>query len=461
MWLDELVQQISVQADTRAYDIVEKKNRQVAQSANMLGLSFQKAFGILGTYFGVKALVKYADEWKNIDSILRLVTDNDQQRANIQKELFGITQRTRQEMSGTVDLYRKITVATEKLGVSEADRLKTTETINKALLIGGGSRTSQMAALIQLGQGLGADSLRGQELNSVLEQAPRLAKALADGLGLQVGQLRKYAENNGGIKAQQVMTAILSQASKVNNEFKNVNLTAGQALTVFNNSIGLVVSRVDKALGITDSIAKTFLAISDILDRSATAIAVIIKYVKQLFILLVAIKALQFLAIPFDLFLLNMAESVSIATALKEVLAAMNIKGLIAASWALLGPWIKLLGIAIALKEFFDTLQGKDTILRDASESLGENYNNRMANSYGEILDTFGNGWGGALASAVATPALMAYNGGAVAMDKFKQTQNTSNNSIVNNITQNITTSQPQTAADMMLDGLSRFNKGG
>lgn len=461
MWLDELVQSIKVQADTRAYDVIDKKNKQVINSSNTMSLSFKRAFGFLGAYFGVRALTRYADEWKNIDSILKLVTSDEQQRIGLQKQLFDISQRTRQEMYGTVDLYRKITVATEKLGTSEAERLKTAETINKAMLIGGGSRASNNAALVQLGQGLSADSLRGQELNSILEQSPRLAQVIADGMNLKVGDLRKYAEKNGGIKAKQAMDAILSQAGKINNEFKNVNLTIGQASTVFNNSFGSMISKVDKTLGISTNIAETILTITHFLDRSAGTIAVILKYAQQLFILFVAIKALRFLAIPFDLFLLNMSEGVGLVKAFKEVLMALNLKSLIAASWALLGPWLKILGVAMALKEVIDTLQGKDTFLRDASNALGDNFNNRMASDYGDLFDTFGDGFIGKTAAVMATPALMAYNGGAVAMDKYKQSKTENSHSVVNNITQNITTTQPQAAADMMLNGLQRYNKGG
>ena len=88
LWLDELVQNISTQADTRAYDIIEKKNKQVIKSTNMLGISFNKAFKYLGAYFGIKALSNYTDEWKDIDSILRLVTNTDEERLNLQNQLF-------------------------------------------------------------------------------------------------------------------------------------------------------------------------------------------------------------------------------------------------------------------------------------------------------------------------------------------------------------------------------------
>lgn len=464
-FLDELVQVISVDADTRTYDLLEKKNKQVIRSTNMLGVSLKKVFGYLGAYFGTKALVNFADEWKNIDSILRLVTSDERQRLELQNNIFAITQRTRQEMVGTVDLYRRITVATEKLGTSEADRLKTTETINKALLIGGGSRASNMAALVQLGQGLAADALRGQELNSILEQSPRLAQAIADGLGLAVGDLRQYAEKNRGIRAKQVMDALLSQAAKIDSEFSNVNLTVGQSITMLNNSFGRLISGVDKANGLTDNLAGGIGNIAKILDKSVGLISVFVKYAKQLLMVFIAMRVIRFLSIPFDLLLLNLAEGVSLATAFKQVLLALNIKGLITASWLLLGPWIKLLAVALALKEIIDTMQGKDTLLRDASEALGNNYNNRMARDYEDIFNMFGDGWGGKTAAVVSTPALMIKNGTQLGVDKLlgklSPSQTDNSKSIVNNITQNITTSEPQVAADMALRGLERYNIGG
>lgn len=482
LWLDELVQNISTQADTRAYDIIEKKNKQVIKSTNMLGISFNKAFKYLGAYFGIKALSNYTDEWKDIDSILRLVTDTDEQRLNLQSQLFQMSQKTRQEISGTVDLYRRITVATEKLGISEAERLKTTETINKALLIGGGSRASNMAALVQLGQGLSADALRGQELNSILEQSPRLAKALADGLNLQVGDLRKYAEKNRGIKAQQVMTAILSQSEVIDKEFGKVNLKISHSLTRLSNSIGRIITGVDKGIGgidvnmggvvsraeeansLTASIALGISKIAEYIDRSTTAVVAVIKYAKQLLILFLAIKALKFLSIPFDLLLLNLSEGVTLATAFKQVLQALNIKGLVAASWAMLGPWIKLLAVAIAIKEIIDTLRGKDTVLRNASEALGDNFNNRMARDYEDIFNTFGDGWGGKIAAVGATPLLMIKNGAQMGTEKVfslpsRQVSGTASNTI--NVNQYITTNQPAEAAAMSVDGIRRFNMGG
>ncbi len=177
-----------------------------------------------------------------------------------------------------------------------------------------------------------------------------------------------------------------------------------------------------------------------------------------------AIKALKFLSIPFDLLLLNLGEGVTLATAFKQVLQALNIKGLVAASWAMLGPWIKLLAVAIAIKEIIDTLQGKDTVLRSASEALGDNFNNRMARDYEDIFNTLGNGWGGKIAAVGATPLLMIKNGAQMGTEKIlslpsRQVSGTAGNTI--NVNQYITTNQPAEAAAMSVDGIRRFNMGG
>ena len=153
-----------------------------------------------------KEAIKMGDEWTNINSKLNLVTKTTQEFNKAQTELFNISQNTRTSLSASVELYRKLAVSTESLNISQNRLLKVTETINKAGIIGGGSKESINAALIQLGQGLASGALRGEELNSVLEQTPRLAKLIADGMGVQVGALKSLAEA-GKITSETIIKA--------------------------------------------------------------------------------------------------------------------------------------------------------------------------------------------------------------------------------------------------------------
>jgi tape measure domain-containing protein len=90
--------------------------------------------------------------------------------------------------------YSSISRATQDLGVSSEQTLRLTETLAKAITISGVSAQSANAAMIQLSQGLSSGTLRGEELNSIMEQTPRVARALAQGLGVGIGALREMGK---------------------------------------------------------------------------------------------------------------------------------------------------------------------------------------------------------------------------------------------------------------------------
>src|SRR5690606_18736649 len=125
---------------------------------------------------------------------LSLVTSGTEQLVRVQNELFAVAQSTRAPLVDTVDLYGRMARATQELGVSEGQLLTVTNAINQAIVISGASASSAQAALIQLGQGFAAGALRGEELNSVLEQTPRIAQAIADGMRVSVGELRRLGQ---------------------------------------------------------------------------------------------------------------------------------------------------------------------------------------------------------------------------------------------------------------------------
>jgi len=109
--------------------------------------------------------VKLSDTFSNMNSRLNLVTKSTVEFTKAQNELFLISQRARTSYESSVELYAKLSTSTESLSISQERLLKVTEAINKAGLIGGGSQQGIDAALIQLGQGLSAGALRGEELN--------------------------------------------------------------------------------------------------------------------------------------------------------------------------------------------------------------------------------------------------------------------------------------------------------
>lgn len=228
-------------------------------------LSLQTAISIS------KNLIDVSDEYTLIDGRLKLVTKSTEELASVQASLYQVSQRTKTDFSASADLYTQMARATEHLGLSTGQLLAITESVNKALIVSGASSESSKAALIQLGQGMASGVLRGEELNSVLEQTPRLARMIADGLGITIGQLRQYGKE-GKLSAEAVTKALLDQAQTVDAEFQQMGTTVGQAMKVLENAYEDVVSDSNKAAGATGSIAEAILRVASTIEANKAGI---------------------------------------------------------------------------------------------------------------------------------------------------------------------------------------------
>jgi len=139
-------------------------------------LSLEGALGGIGLALGTREVIRTADEYRNLEGRLKLVTESSEELARVQKELFDLAQESRSEYAATVDLYARLARSTEHLGVSQEELLQVTEAVNKAIIVAGGTAQEASAGVIQFAQGLASGRLQGDELRSVLENMPRLAK---------------------------------------------------------------------------------------------------------------------------------------------------------------------------------------------------------------------------------------------------------------------------------------------
>lgn len=218
----------------------------LAQVRNLVG-----AFAALG---GAIAIIRQADELTTLSARLRLVTKDAEEFAAVQERVFDLAQRSRAPLSATVDLYARIANSTKDAGVGQETLLQVVETINQSVALSGAGAQAAEAALVQLGQGLGSGTLRGEELNSVLEQTPALADAIAKGLGITRGELRKYGEE-GKITSQAVINALLSQRDAVASQFAQLPVTVGQATTQVGNSLQRLLGVFNETTGATGGLA--------------------------------------------------------------------------------------------------------------------------------------------------------------------------------------------------------------
>lgn len=259
---------------------VEQTTKKVKTGLERVGDSADKASGKvdgllsklsgLAMFAGVSltlgSIVKTIDEWKVIEGQVNNVTKSQQESKAVQKEIYNIASRTRQQYGSTAELFTSVARNAQELKKSTKDILLFTEDVSNAMLLGGGDASSQQAALVQLGQALGSGTLRGDELNSILEQAPRLAKAIADGMGTTIGQLRQMG-SEGKLTAQDVFNAIRGQSDRLKMELGKMPWTIGQASNKMQNAVGKFFKEFEDKTGIIDSMAKSIAKFADYVEK--------------------------------------------------------------------------------------------------------------------------------------------------------------------------------------------------
>lgn len=209
-----------------------------------LGGAALAAVGIGGT----AGILKAADEWTVFQNRLKLVTETTAELKEAEDGILAIAKRTGQELGGTAEVYQRLAANKKELALNDKELLQITETINKSIVVGGSTAEGASAALTQFGQAMASGVLRGEEFNSMMEQAPGLARALADGLGVGVGQLRNMA-NNGELTAERVTQALLKAGVNVDAQFKKMDLTIAQSATNFKTSLTEFIGKSNEASG--------------------------------------------------------------------------------------------------------------------------------------------------------------------------------------------------------------------
>lgn len=227
---------------------------------------FNQLAAFAGVSFTLGSIINSIDEWKVIEGQVNNVTKSQQESKAVQKEIYEIASRTRQQYGSTAELFTSVARNAQELKKSTKDILLFTEDVSNAMLLGGGSAASQEAALVQLGQALGSGTLRGDELNSIMEQAPRLAKAIAEGMGTTIGQLRQMGQE-GKLTAQDVFKAIRSQSDRLKMELGKMPWTVGQASNKMQNALGKFFKEFEDKTGVIEGMAKRMAKFADYIEK--------------------------------------------------------------------------------------------------------------------------------------------------------------------------------------------------
>ena len=250
----------------------EKNNNRSLKSISRSFNSLRYSIGGVVAALGVREIIRYADTYKILSNRIRLVTTSNEDLIRTQHQLFQLATETRSSYEGTVELYARIARSSEELGISQERLLEVTKTVNQAIQISGATSAEASAGVVQFGQGLAAGALRGDELRSVLEQMPRLARAIADGMGISIGQLRKLGEE-GRLTSEAVIDSLESQASTIRTEFSGIDGTVGQAFQNLKDSAMLFIGQLDQAVHASDALIAVIYRLAESLQYLAELFA--------------------------------------------------------------------------------------------------------------------------------------------------------------------------------------------
>lgn len=256
---------------------IEAHNRVNARQASggMMGGGVSAMVAGAAGIVGVGSILNLADQWTVLNNRLKLVTSSSAELKAAQQGLLDIATRTGADLGETANVYSRLAAHKNALRLNDEQLLSVTETINKAISVGGSTAAGAAAGLQQFGQAMAAGVLRGEEFNSVMENAPGLAQALASGLGVGVGQLRAMA-NAGELTAGKVTQALLKAGTSVDALFAQTDLTIAGATTNFKTKMLEFVGTASEAGGAADKIASAINWAAKHIDTLATAATVLI-----------------------------------------------------------------------------------------------------------------------------------------------------------------------------------------
>ena len=245
----------------------------IEKAANTINKTTSRTFwaGIVssgGSYLssGISDVMKYADSYTELQNRIRLVTNSQTAMVAATESVFDISLKTNQAVGATAQIYQRFAQNADRLNLSQLQVSELTETVAKSVAISGASAGAAEAALMQFGQALGSAELRGDELNSVIEQTQGLADAIAKGLGVTTGELKNLAKA-GQLDIHTVIQALVKARDTVDNDFNKRVKTLSMSFTNLETSITKFSGEANSALGVTQKLATGVDFVSDHLQE--------------------------------------------------------------------------------------------------------------------------------------------------------------------------------------------------
>lgn len=254
---------------------IERAAEQQARTLQRAARTIQVAFAAATAVLSGGAVTRAADSLRRVNSQLALVSRNTQELANAREDVNRIAIATRGSEEALAGVYARLSRTARTAGRSQTEVAIATQSLAQAFQISGATASEAAGATRQIQQALASGVLRGEEFNSVMENAPRIAEAIAAELNVSVGELRALSQE-GRITSEDVFNALVNQAGRLSDEFRNVAPTLDSAFAVFNTGLTNALANLDEAVGFSDALIRTFIRLGNVLNNTDELINLVV-----------------------------------------------------------------------------------------------------------------------------------------------------------------------------------------
>ncbi|HGW1351724.1 TPA: tape measure protein [Klebsiella pneumoniae] len=249
-------------------DQMDAKFEQSSRSAgrfegalNKVGVAIAAAF----TIDAAKKLIAIGDEMVTLQARIGRLSPSIDVAKDTLASLSAIASQTGSGLYETEKLWESLTTSLKETGATNAQVLSLTATLQKIGTIGGSSAEEMSNALRQFGQSMAKGVIQAEEFNSVIEQMPELARQIAAGLGISIGDLRKRMLE-GKLTAQDALNAIQRQSQSVNEEFDKMPVSIDRAKNSLDVAFKNAINDLNQAIGLTTTLAGLMQSVADNLN---------------------------------------------------------------------------------------------------------------------------------------------------------------------------------------------------
>ena len=277
----EQVGNIVYQVQMDVAELIEAQ-RKVNDRLDKMGSNFDRASGSVSRFEGAlnkvgvaiaaaftietaKRLIAIGDEMATLQARITRLSPSIDTAKETMSALSAIASQTGNSLSETERLWESLTTALKSAGATNSQILALTSTLQKIGTIGGSSSEEMANALRQFGQSIAGGTLRAEEFNTILEQMPELARQIASGLGISIGDLRKRMLE-GKLTAEDALNAIQKQSKSVNEEFDKMPVNIDRAKNSLDVAFKNAINDINQAIGLTSTLAGLMQSVADNLN---------------------------------------------------------------------------------------------------------------------------------------------------------------------------------------------------